>query len=330
MQGARAVLITGGTGFIGSALARVALERGWSVHLLGRDFSRAESLLAAGARAISCDLRSRDGVVAACEGVDMVFHIGAFSAPWGDSVEFHATNVGGTENILAACRVHKIAHLVHVSSPSVVFTGCDQWQLPDDAPYPKRFASVYSQTKKLAEDRVNAAFAEGSGLSGVILRPKAVFGPGDTSLLPRLIAAARAGRLPRIGEGKNLVELTYIDNAVAALLCAADAPKAALGKTFTITNHEVVPLWEVIAQVLAGLKIPWQPRTIPLPLALLAASLMERKAERTGKEPLLTRYTVQLLARTQTYDTQPARKLLGYMPQLTLSEGIARTIQALT
>ncbi len=329
MSVTRTVLITGGTGFIGSALARVALERGWSVHLLGRDFSRVESLLAAGAHAISCDLRDKTGVTAACAGQDTVFHVGALSAPWGDPSEFYATNVGGTENILAACRAHKIPQLIHVSSPSVVFTGRDQHNLPDDAPYPKRFASVYSETKKLAEDQVNAAFAEGSGLSGVILRPKAVFGPGDTSLLPRLISAARAGRLPRIGDGKNVVELTYIDNVVAALLCAADAPKVALGRTFTITNHEAVPLWEVIAQVLAGLKIPWQPRTIPLPLALLAAGLMERKAERTGTEPLLTRYTVQLLARTQTYDTEPARTLLGYTPHVTLSEGIARTIQAL-
>lgn len=318
----RTVLITGGTGFIGSALTRAALERGWEVRRLGRDFSRA-----VGGTSVHCDLRDRPGVLAACAGVDTVFHVGALSAPWGDPAEFQAVNVGGTENVLAGCREHGIQRLVHVSSPSVVFEGRDQLQLPDSAPYPKRFASVYSQTKKLAEDRVNAAFSEG-WLRGVILRPKAVFGPGDTSLLPRLIAAARAGRLPRIGSGKNRVELTYCDNVVDALLLAANTHGEALGKTFTITNQEPVLLWDVIAQVLAGQGIAWKPKPLPLPLALAVASVMEWRARQTGREPLLTRYTVQLLACTQTYDTEPARRLLGYTPRVSLAEGIARTIQA--
>ena len=321
------VLITGGTGFIGSALARVALSRGWRVRLMGRDFSRVQEVLTAGAVPLRCDLRDREGVLAACAGVDTVFHVGALSSAWGARAEFHDINVGGTQNVLAGCREHGVKRLVHVSSPSVLFEGRDQRNVRDDAPYPARFTSVYSETKKLAENRVNAALNEG-WLTGIILRPKAVFGPGDTSILPRLIAVARAGRLPRIGNGKNVVELTYVDNVVDALLLAAEVQGEALGKTLTITNQEEMPLWELIARMLTGLGIPWQPKALPLPLALMVASLMELRARRTGKEPLLTRYSVQLLACTQTYDTEPARRLLGYTPSITLEEGIARTIRA--
>jgi len=328
MQPAKRVLITGGTGFIGGALARAALARGWQVRVLGRDALRSASLQALGTEVVRGDLRDRAAVVAACAGVETVFHVGALSAPWGAASAFHETNVGGTENVLAGCAAQGVARLVHVSSPSVVFAGRDQHQLPDNAPYPPHFASVYSETKKLAEDRVNVAFRSGT-LTGLILRPKAVFGPGDTSLLPRLIAAARAGRLPQLGSGKNVVELTYIDNAVQALLLAADAPPAALGKTFTITNQEPVLLWDVIGQVLDAQGIPRPRRVLPLPVALLAARLLERRAARTGQEPLLTRYTVQLLARTQTYNTQPSQALLGYFPHVPLAEGLARTIQAL-
>ena len=322
-----AALITGGTGFLGGALARACLERGYEVRLMGRDFLKAGPLLAAGAQAARTDLRDRDGVIGACEGRDVVFHAGALSAPWGDPAEFFEANVAGTENVLEGCRRHGVGRLVHVSSPSVVFDGSDQSDLTDDAPYPVRFASEYSRTKKLAEDRVNAAFRDGA--AGIILRPKAVFGPGDTSLLPRLIAAARAGRLPLIGDGRNRVELTYVDNVVQALLLAAEAPDAALGGTYTVTNQEPVRLWDVIADVLGALKIPWKPRRLPVSAALAIAAAMEAQAAVTGREPLLTRYSVRILARTQTYDSARARGLLGYRPQISLSEGLSRTIAAL-
>jgi len=186
------VLVTGGTGFLGRHLARALLERGDRPYLLGRDFAPAAEALASGAVAVRADLRDREAVAAACRGIDAVVHAGALSAPWGPRAEFHAVNVGGTEAVLAGCRRHGVGRLVHVSSPSVVFDGRDQVDLTEAAPYPRRFTSVYSLTKKLAEDRVAAAL----DVPAVILRPKAIFGPGDRALLPRLVDAARAGRLP--------------------------------------------------------------------------------------------------------------------------------------
>ncbi len=225
--------------------------------------------------------------------------------------------------MLDGCRKHGVCRLIYVSSPSVVFDGRDQHNAPENVPYPRRFSSVYSLTKKLGEDMVNA-----SGLETVILRPKAIFGPGDSTLLPRLIEAARQKRLPQIGDGHNLVDLTYVENVVHALLLALDA-QAAAGKTYTITNDEHVSLWEVIREVLRRLDLPANLRRVPLSVALAAASLMEMRAALTGKEPLLTRYSALILARTQTYDIGAAKRDLGYVPQVSVAEGIEHTLESL-
>lgn len=318
------ILITGGTGFLGRHLARSLLRRGHDVHLLGRNFTQSADLLSQGAQRVPVDLRDRQATIAACAGMDAVFHVGALSAPWGRRADFFAINVDGTANVIAGCRQHRVGRLIYVSSPSVVFDGRDHWNLSESAPYPRRFASIYSLTKKLGEDLVNQAAA----LPAVILRPKAIFGPGDTALLPRLIEAARRERLPQIGDGRNLVDLTYVDNVVHALLLALEAP-AAVGRTYTITNGEHVPLWDVIRQVLQHHGLPAKLRRVPLSVALLAASIMESRAAITGREPLLTRYSAAILARTQTYTISAAQRDLGYAPQVSIAEGIARTLAAL-
>lgn len=319
-------LVTGGTGFLGRHLARRLLERGDRVYLLGRNMTAVKPLLESGAVPVVADLRDRDAVIAACSGVEVVFHAGALSAPWGKRADFFESNLGGTEAVLAGCLAQGVRRMIYVSSPSVVFDGRDHRLLTEHAPYPRRFASIYSLTKKLGEDRVRAASAQ--GLETVILRPKAIFGPGDTSLLPRLIQAARQHRLPQIGDGRNLVDLTYVENVAHALLLAATS-RAAVGQTYTITNDEHIPLWEVIRAVLQRLRLPTRLRTIPLPVALSVSTLMEWRAALTGNEPLLTRYSAAILARTQTYDISASKRDLGYAPIVSFAEGFERTLQAL-
>jgi len=320
------LLITGGTGFLGRRVAALALAKGHRVRILGRDFAASGNLLKAGAEPCRADLRDPAAVRRACAGTDAVIHAGALSAPWGRRRDFFTINVAGTAAVIAGCRAGGVGRLVYVSSPSVTFTGQDVIDQTEDAPRPRRFASVYSLTKALGEDRVNAAARD--GLATVIIRPKAIFGPGDNALLPRLLDAARRGRLSQIGNGQNRVDLTYVDNVAHALLLALDAP-AASGHTYTITNDEHPRLWDVITAVLRGLDLPADLRAVPLPAALAAATLMEARAHLTGQEPLLTRYSVAILARTQTYDIAAARRDLGYTPRITLDEGIARTIAAL-
>ena len=317
------ILVTGATGFVGKHLTQALLDRGHRVAMLGRNFADCGELLATGANRIQADLRDHDAVKSACRGMDAVFHVGALSAPWGRAADFHAINVGGTENVIAGCEQHQVQRLVVVSSPSVIFDGHDHVLATEAMLYPQRFMSTYSLTKKLAEDRVNAAIQR--GLPAVILRPKAIFGAGDTALLPRLVEAAQHGRLPQIGDGQNLVDLTHVDNVVHALILALNAP-AALGNTYTITNNEHVRLWDVIRTVLRHYGLSTNLRRIPLAVAMLLARAMELQASITKREPLLTRYSVAILARTQTYDISAAQRDLGYAPLFSVAKGIERTL----
>jgi 2-alkyl-3-oxoalkanoate reductase len=321
------VLVTGGTGFLGRNVVRRLLTDGDEVRVLARNPGAATDLAKEGAEIVSGDLRQGRTVISACDGVDAVIHTAALSAPWGRKREFLVNNVVGTRHVLTGCKTHQVRRLIYISSPSVVFTGQDQVDLADDAPYPTRFVSMYSATKAIAEKMVSRAVTE-DGLSAINLRPKAIFGPGDTSLLPRLIAAARVGRLPQIGDGTNRVDLTYVENVAHAIALALRSEKA-VGGTYTITNGESVLLWEVIRRVLEHVGLSTKLKAFPVPVALAAATLMEARASITGKEPLLTRYTVQILARTQTYDISAARRDLGYEPIVPLEEGIRRTLEAL-
>lgn len=319
------ILVTGGTGFLGRYLVAQLLDRGHEVAIMGRDFAPVQDLVARGAKPVGVDLRDHDAVQAACAGKEALFHVGAKSEPWGKHADFHAINAGGTAAVVAGCHLHGVRRLIYVSSPSVVFDGTDQIDAAETVPYPARFTSVYALTKKLGEDVVNAAR---DLMETVIVRPKAIFGPGDRALLPRLIAAARRGRLPQIGDGKNLVDLTYVENVAQALVLALESPVAA-GRTYTITNDEHPALWDLIRKVLLHLQLTTQLRRIPLGVALAAASALEAVAAVTGSEPTLTRYSALILARTQTYDITAAKRDLGYTPRVSLSNGIARTLDAL-
>ena len=321
------ILVTGGTGFLGSHLATALLVQGHEVTLLGRDFAGVHPQLAAGARALAVDLRDRAAVIAACAGQDLVHHVGALSTAWGRWTDFYQSNVEGTRAVVDGCLHHGVGRLIYVSSPSVIFDGRDHNEIDESHPYPQRFTSAYAATKKVGEDLVNAAHRQ--GLPTVILRPKAIFGPGDRALLPRLIERARQGRLPQIGNGHNLVDLTYVDNVVHALLLAAQAD-AAVGKTYFITNGEHCPLWPTIRRVLAQLQLSTALRQIPVGVALLIARLLELNARRTAREPRLTCYTVGILARTQTYDICAAQRDLGYQPLVSVVDGLEQTLTAIT
>ena len=314
------ILVTGGTGFVGSHLTSALLAQGHSVHIMGRDFSSAQNLLQAGAKAIQVDLRSRTEVVQACQGMEVVCHVGAFSAPWGKREDFFGINVAGTHHVIEGCLAHGVRRLVHVSSPAVIFDGNDQILAPDDLPYPGHPTSLYALTKRMAEE---AALAVRDRLEVIILRPKAIYGPGDRALLPRLIAAAKARRLPQIGNGQNRVDLTHVADAVQALLLAVERPMPnASFPVYTITGGEHVLLWEAIRTVLRRLDISDRLPTLPLSVALTMAGLMEKLSLLTGREPRLTRYTTLILARTQTYNIERARMDLGYKPRVGLEKGL--------
>lgn len=320
------VLVTGATGFLGQALARRLLSQQADVSALGRNPAILAQLEREGMRPIRADLADREAVAAACQGREIVFHAGALAAPWGRAQDFHNSNVQGTQNVIAGCEIHSVQRLVHVSTPSIYF-GLDSLEnVAEDAPLPARPVNEYARTKRLAEVEVDKAFAR--GLPVITIRPRAIFGPGDTTILPRLIARLKTGRLPVIGNGRNVTDLTYVENVVDALLLCATSPAATLGKKYNITNGEATALWPLIEKLCAALGYPYPRGRVPYRVADGAAALMEvvYRLLPGQPEPPLTRYSVALLAKNTTLDISAARRELGYQPQVSVEEGLRRFV----
>ncbi|GAA3406387.1 NAD-dependent epimerase/dehydratase family protein [Paenibacillus hodogayensis] len=313
-------LVTGGTGFLGGRLALSLRDRGWDVTALGRNPQKGKELRRRDIRFEQADLRDGDRVLAACAGQDAVFHCGALSSSWGAYADFHAHNVLGTEHVLAGCRRHGAARLIHVSTPSVCFGGAERLNVRETDPLPAKQASPYAETKRLAERAVLAACSE--GLPAVIVRPRALFGPGDASILPKLLAANMTRGIPLIDGGRALIDLTFVDNAVQALLLCQSAPEAVCGRIYHVTNGEPLPFREAVDMLFRLLGIPVRYKPLPYTAAYAAAWLMEMSAHLLRKEPMLTRAMAGMLGRSQTLDIGAARRELGYSPTVGVEAGM--------
>ncbi len=318
------ILITGATGFLGGHLARRLLERGHNVRAFGRNSEECAALEKLDADVVRADLRDENVVVEACRGIEVVCHAGALSSAWGAKSEFFDINVQGTANVLRGCKQFGVRRFVYVSSSSVLFDGRSHRNVNESAPLPKRFASIYSLSKKLGEDLTRDAQSE--NLETVIIRPKALFGPGDPALLPRVIRAAREGKLVQVGQGRNELDLTFIDNAVDALVLGLERPNIG-GRLFHISGGEPIRLWPLLKDVLRRLGLPHELKVVPFRLVYALAFASELRAILNKREPVLTRFGVSLLARTQTFDISLARRELGYEPRVSVQEGIERTLQ---
>ncbi len=295
---------------------------GWEVTGMGRDAAKGQRLEQQGIRFVQAELADREAVMKACAGHDYVFHCGALSSPWGAYRDFYASNVEGTRHIVDGVMQHGVRRLIHVSTPSLYFDYRDRLGIREADPLPARFVNAYAATKRLAEERVLEACTR--GLAAVILRPRAIFGPGDNALFPRLLRANTEQGIPMIGGGNALLDLTYVGNVVDAMLLGCNAPEPALGRCYNITNGEPVIFREVVAELLDLLGIPLRARALPYAAAYGAAGLMEaahRLLKRRG-EPVLTRYTVGVLARSQTLDITEASERLGYVPRIAMQEGM--------
>jgi nucleoside-diphosphate-sugar epimerase len=321
------ILVTGGGGFLGQALCRGLRARGHEVVSFNR--GHYAELDAIGVQQVRGDLASRDAVLAAAEGCDAVIHNAAKAGAWGPYAEFHAANVAGTDHVLAACRAHGIARLVYTSTPSVTHRAT----FPvaglgaDAVPYGEGLKSPYAQTKKIAEQRALAA--NDATLAVVALRPRLIWGLGDNQLLPRLVERARSGRLRLVGEGDNLVDTTYVDNAADAHLAALEAlaPGAACaGRAYFISNGEPRTMRETVNALLAAVGAPTVARRIPFRAAYAIGAACEGlwATLPLRGEPPMTRFLAEQLVTTHWYDMAPARRDFGYVPRVSFDEGLAR------
>jgi nucleoside-diphosphate-sugar epimerase len=324
-RGGEKALVTGATGFLGAALAIRLHELGYEVTGLGRDLYRGRALAAAGPRFVSCDLGDYTAVAKAAEGQALVFHSAALSSPWGSYEQFRRANVVATQHVVAAAREGGARRLIHVSTPSIYVDQRDRFDIREDEPLPATSINHYAATKRLAEAIVDEASAR--GLATVTLRPQGIFGPGDRTIFPRLIRVARRGRIPVFGNGENIVDVTYVDNVVDALVACIDSPATTLGRKYNITNGEPVRNYDFIARLLTAVGVPFKRVRVPFAVAHQLAHLLEIVYARPSLrafEPPLTRYSVTVLGKSRTLDISAARSELGYRPRVGIDEGIAR------
>jgi nucleoside-diphosphate-sugar epimerase len=319
------VLVTGGGGFLGSAIVRLLRERGRAVRSLSRRHHSVLDDLDVGQ--FLGDVADPSIVSRAVAGCSTVFHVAAKAGLWGPYPEYHRSNVIGTENVLAACREHGVRRLIYTSSPSVVFTGNDLQGVDESIPYASRYDAAYPATKAIAERYVLSN--NDSRLATVSLRPHLIWGPGDNNILPRIYARARAHRLYRIGSRNPLIDLTYIDNAAEAHLLAAarlDPGSRIAGRAYFIAQGQPVPLWDMVNRFLAVAELPPVRRTIPRFAAVALGGLLEgiHTLFRLPGEPRMTRFLARELSTAHWYNLDAARRDLGYSPRVGIEEGLRR------
>jgi nucleoside-diphosphate-sugar epimerase len=321
-------LVTGGGGFLGKAIVKQLLEQGWRVRSLSRGaYSELEVL---GVEALRGDLAERGVVKAAVAGCDVVFHVAAKAGIWGSWRDYFRTNVIGTANVVGACRSHGVPKLVYTSSPSVVHSGGDIEGGDESLPYPRRFEAAYPETKASGEQM--ALGANNDRLSTVYLRPHLIWGPEDNHLVPRLIARHRSGRLRLVGDGSNVVDTVYVEDAARAHLLAAERlePGAACaGKAYFITQGEPLPLIEWINGIVGAAGLPPVTRSVSPRLAVILGAIFEGvfKTLRISSDPPLTRFVARHLATAHWYDISAAKEDLGYKPEIPIAAGFQRLEQ---
>ncbi len=318
-------LVTGGGGFLGRYIVEQLIARGDSV----RVFTRGDypALHALGVSLVRGDLRDRAAVIAACAGMDCVFHTAALPGIWGPWRTFHETNTLGTEHVIEGCRTHRVPRLVYTSSPSVTFDGHDHDGGDESLPYAKRWLCHYPHTKALAEQAVLAA--NQPGLRTCALRPHLIWGPRDNHLIPRLLQRARSGRLRRVGRGDNRVSVSYVENAAMAHLQAADAlqpDSPVCGRAYFINEPEPVVLWTWIDQLLDRAGLPPVRRSLSAGAAHALGAACEAvwSTLRLSGEPPMTRFLAAQLAGTHWYRIDNAARDFGYRPLVSMDEGLRR------
>ena len=318
-------LVTGANGLLGFAIARSLEARGDTVHALIRRPSAALETL--GCRTFLGDVRDAASIDEACRGVDVVFHVAGVSGIWGPWSHYYSNNTRGTLNVIAACRKLGAGRLVYTSSPSVTFDGGEQRNVDESAPYARRWLCHYAHSKALGEQAVLAA--SDARLVTCALRPHLIWGPGDRQLVPRLLERARQGKLRRVGDGRNLIDTVYVDNAADAHLLAADAiaPSSVVaGRAYFISQGEPVNCWNWIDELLALAGLPKVRRSVPLGVAYAAGAALEGiyGALRIKREPPMTRFLAAQLGRSHYFNIARARADFGYQPRVSTGEGMQR------
>lgn len=314
------ILITGGTGFIGSRLLEALIARNnHAISFTGRN--EPPKISAPGAKFLRGDLADEDFARRCTQSIDAVIHCAGMAGTWGPYADYYRANVLATKNLLEAAKANGVKRIINLSSPSIYFDFKDQLGLKEDY-LPPKFSNAYAQTKYEGEMLMKAFHSP--SLQTVSLRPRSVIGRGDQNVLPRLIRLQQTGSLVQVGSGENVVDVTTIGNLLDAIFLCLEAGPEAMGETYNITNGEPGRFWDFVDEVLRTANLPLRRKKVPYAPVMALARLNEWVNQKIGRkrEPALLPISVGIISFSMTLDISKARAKLGYVPRLSNLDGI--------
>jgi nucleoside-diphosphate-sugar epimerase len=322
LQAMSSAFVTGGSGFVGGRLIERLRADGHTVRALARSERAADTVRSRGAEPVQGDLSEADALRSGAEGCELAFHAAATVGDWGKREDFVRGNVDGTRNVLAACADAGVRRFVHVGTEAALMAGRPLVNVDETAPLRPDSPALYSSTKAQAEQLVRAANRDGT-FETVVVRPRFVWGRGDTTLLPVMTELVRSGRFAWIGGGNHLTSITHVDNTVEGLMLGARSGRP--GEAYFVTDGDPVVFREFVSQLLETQGVEAPTRSIPAALArplAVASETAWRMLPLPGRPPM-TRFTFWVSTQECTIRIDKAREELGYSPVKSREEGLA-------
>ncbi len=314
------VFVTGGSGFIGGRLIERLRAEGHSVRALARSEQAAQRVRELGAEPASGEIGDLAALRNAADGAELAFHAAAHLGDWGPREQFERVNVSGTANVLTACAQAGVRRLVHVSTEAALLAGEPLVNVDETAPLRPDSPALYSSTKARAERLVRDA--NRGAFETVVVRPRFVWGRGDTTLLPTMLSLVADGRFVWVGGGQHRTSTTHVDNVIEGLMLGAS--RGAAGNVYFVTDGEPVVFREFVTDLLATQGVEAPTRSLPAPVvhgAAVACEAVWRALPLRGNPPL-TRFAYWIGAQDCTINITKARQELGYQPVRTIAEGL--------
>jgi nucleoside-diphosphate-sugar epimerase len=320
------ILVTGATGLVGSHVAEQARKRGHKVRAIVRQPSQCSDLANWGVELVEGDMTNRDSLVRAAKGATVVVHCAAKVGDWGPTDEYRTVNVHGLRDLLDAVESSgSLKRFIHISSLGV-YPACDHHGTDEFTPVSTTGIDGYTLTKVEAENLVRDHIRD-HRLPAVILRPGFIYGPRDRTIIPKVLARIKSGGFKFLGDGRQLLNNTFVGNLVSAIFLAIEKDDV-VGELFNITDGRLVSRREFIGTLCEAAGLPTPTKNVPLPVAKTLANLMEAVYRMLGKKeaPLLSSARIKFLGLNLDYSIDKARRLLGYDPPTDFTEAMRTTV----
>jgi nucleoside-diphosphate-sugar epimerase len=314
------IFITGASGFVGGTAARALVKAGHKVRAMSRSEKSDATIRATGAGPVRCDLESISADH--MSGCDTVIHSAAFVESWGPKDAWHKGNVEGTRAVLAAANAAGVKRFIHIGTEAGIVHGQHVHNADESYPLAPNSPFPYCATKAQAEALVRAANVPGS-FETIVLRPRFIWGPGDTTLLPTVEAMAAAGKWTWINGGKAMTSTTHIDNLVHAITLALTKGKG--GEAYFILDDGTVSMKEIISGMAASKGLTLPEKSLPSWLANTVGGISEGVWRTFGLkgDPPLTRHAAAVMSLDCTLNDSKARADMGYAPVISREAGLA-------